>query len=326
MPEIVIEYSDPELDAFIQRQILISPGRGHLRRGYKIQLPDQSSVKVYQDLINAGENSRAFRPENIGSINETFQEHSPETIAEFRAAHFALHTDRRNHAQNLIVARLQFQNQKVQTILNVPDIPIKREMTVLGAELEVLGRHLDEGTFENLSSGLLHDLRRSGYHIHLRSSTSNTLSGLRLRVNSCTPGAAIQSEEVGGEIITDSDEGPPQPENVHPIIIEFVNDVIGGDSFLGKTIEIRILQDIATRSGLTYNPPTNEQESNNIDGAVGESLYSVKPATWRGWNGSALNMVGEVNFVGYHIEHFEPGSLRIVYQDDVHVAMELYGR
>lgn len=329
MPEIVIEYEDSELDAFIERQIQIRPGRGHLRRGYKIQLPNMSEppVKVYQVLIDANKNSRATRPENIGSVNETFQTHNPSTIEEFRTAHIAMHGDNRVRAQNLIAARLQFENRKIMTLIQVPELPEKKVMTVRNAELNVIGTHFDQVANGTLDKTLEHNLLEDGYHIHLKHDGSpNPLNGYILRVNSATDAAKDAMETAGGRIIELSQIDQVESQRIHPIIIEFVNDIIGGDSFLGKTIEIRILNDIAIQRGLPYIPPTNEQESNNIDGSIGTDLYSIKPATWEGWTRGELNLAGEVNFIGYHIKSHERGKISVEYQETAQQAVDLYSR
>lgn len=67
----------------------------------------------------------------------------------------------------------------------------------------------------------------------------------------------------------------------HPNIRIFVNELTGLQTYLGKKCEVEILRDIATHEGEDdYRTPSEEDESNDIDGRIRERTYSVKPVTF----------------------------------------------
>ena len=67
----------------------------------------------------------------------------------------------------------------------------------------------------------------------------------------------------------------------HPNIRIFVDELTGLDTYLGKKCEVEILGDIANNEGEEdYQAPSEEDESNDIDGRIRERTYSVKPETF----------------------------------------------
>jgi hypothetical protein len=67
----------------------------------------------------------------------------------------------------------------------------------------------------------------------------------------------------------------------HPNIRIFVDDLTGLQTYQGKQCEVRILRDIANKEGEEdYQPSSEQDESDNIDGMIKEDTYSVKPETF----------------------------------------------
>ena len=68
----------------------------------------------------------------------------------------------------------------------------------------------------------------------------------------------------------------------HPNIRIFVDDLTGLQTYQGKKCEVEILRDIANNEGEEdYQSPSEQDESDNIDGRIREDTYSVKPETFR---------------------------------------------
>jgi len=67
----------------------------------------------------------------------------------------------------------------------------------------------------------------------------------------------------------------------HPNIRIFVEELTGLQTYQGKKCEIEILRYIANHEGEDdYQTPSEEDESNDIDGRVRDRTYSVKPDTF----------------------------------------------
>jgi hypothetical protein len=67
----------------------------------------------------------------------------------------------------------------------------------------------------------------------------------------------------------------------HPNIRIFVDELTGLQTYQGKKCEVEILRDIANNEGEEdYQAPSEEDESNDIDGRIRERTYSVKPETF----------------------------------------------
>lgn len=72
---------------------------------------------------------------------------------------------------------------------------------------------------------------------------------------------------------------PPVRINSLPntILVEYIRDLIGRRSYEGKRMEVEVMTDI---SGGEYVPPSDADETRNIDGVYEDETYSVKPKSW----------------------------------------------
>jgi hypothetical protein len=63
----------------------------------------------------------------------------------------------------------------------------------------------------------------------------------------------------------------------HTYIEPYIEDLVFASSYRGHRIEQEILR---AEGGGSYEPPSAEDESNNIDGYIDNISYSVKPDSW----------------------------------------------
>lgn len=65
------------------------------------------------------------------------------------------------------------------------------------------------------------------------------------------------------------------------MVRNWVEDLVINKTFNGLYVQKAILASLADKSGTTYRLATSEEESQGIDGYVGNTAYSVKPDTYK---------------------------------------------
>ena len=65
------------------------------------------------------------------------------------------------------------------------------------------------------------------------------------------------------------------------MVHRWVEDLVLVKTFIGLRFQEAILKKVAEQKGLTYRASTGEEESQGIDGYVGESPVSIKPDTYK---------------------------------------------
>lgn len=71
-------------------------------------------------------------------------------------------------------------------------------------------------------------------------------------------------------------------DNITDDMIElWVKDLVLVKTFIGLKFQEAILKKVAEATGLNYELATSEQESQGIDGVVGNQEVSIKPASWK---------------------------------------------
>jgi hypothetical protein len=78
-----------------------------------------------------------------------------------------------------------------------------------------------------------------------------------------------------------------------PLVKKWVEDLIFNKTFIGLRCQESILKRVAMRTGATYRLANPEEESQGIDGYIGEKPVSIKPVTYK-----TKNMLNENITVG----------------------------
>ena len=65
------------------------------------------------------------------------------------------------------------------------------------------------------------------------------------------------------------------------LVRAWINDLLIAKTYNGMYVQEAILRELAERKNLPFRRSTPEEESQGIDGYVGETAYSVKPDTYK---------------------------------------------
>lgn len=81
-----------------------------------------------------------------------------------------------------------------------------------------------------------------------------------------------------------------------PMIERWVNDLVLVKTFVGLRLQNAILEKVAAQTGETFRLATAAEESQGIDGFIGERPVSIKPDTYRAMAALPENIGIEINF------------------------------
>ena len=66
-----------------------------------------------------------------------------------------------------------------------------------------------------------------------------------------------------------------------PMVERYLHELLIQKTYVGLVVQPAILSALAQREGCSYRLATPEEESQGIDGYVGETAYSIKPTSYR---------------------------------------------
>ncbi|MDP3114005.1 MAG: MjaI family restriction endonuclease [Candidatus Cloacimonadaceae bacterium] len=74
------------------------------------------------------------------------------------------------------------------------------------------------------------------------------------------------------------------------VVEEWIKDLVITKTFAGLKVQEAILQHVSEQEFTTYRIATAQEESQNIDGVIGDRFVSIKPTTWSGMLTSPISI------------------------------------